>query len=95
MELYKREKMNPMSGCLSSIVQIIIILAVFYLVSRPLTYMKKIDKDIIENYKTEIQTEQGNISPYYEIEIIQKKSEEDQNVFINMDFIVNNNRDLF
>ena len=87
MELYKREKMNPMSGCLSSIVQIIIILAVFYLVSRPLTYMKKIDKDIIENYKTEIQTEQGNISPYYEIEIIQKKSEEDQNVFINMDFL--------
>ena len=85
--LYKKEKMSPFSGCLSSIVQIIIILAVFYLVSRPLTYMKKIDKEVIENYKNEIQTEQGSISPYYEIEIIQKKAELDPNVNINMNFL--------
>ena len=43
IELYKREKMSPFSGCLSSILQIIIIFSVFWLVSQPLTYMKKID----------------------------------------------------
>ena len=30
MELYKRENMSPFSGCLSSIAQIILILAVFF-----------------------------------------------------------------
>lgn len=87
IELYKKEKMNPFSGCLSSIVQIVIILAVFYLVSRPLTYMKKIDNEIIEKYSTEIKEENGTTSPYYEIEIIQKKGQQDENVYINMNFL--------
>ena len=42
IELYKREKMGPFSGCLSGILQIVIILSVFWLVSKPLTYMKKL-----------------------------------------------------
>ena len=50
IELYKREKMSPFSGCLSGILQIIIILSVFWLVSKPLTYMKKINPEIIEKY---------------------------------------------
>lgn len=54
IELYKREKMSPFSGCLSSILQVIVILSVFWLVSQPLTYMKKIDKDLIEKYSTEM-----------------------------------------
>ena len=54
IELYKREKMSPFSGCLSSILQIIIIFSVFWLVSQPLTYMKKIDKDLIEKYSNEM-----------------------------------------
>ena len=36
MDMYKRENMSPFSGCLSSIVQLILILAVFYF-----TYTKK------------------------------------------------------
>lgn len=44
MELYKREKMNPFGGCLSAIVQIILVLSVFYLVRSPLTYMKQLNK---------------------------------------------------
>lgn len=88
MELYKREKLSPFSGCISSIVQILIILSVFYLVSRPLTYMKKIDPGIIENYKNEISAENdGKISNYYEIEIIQKKAAQDENIKVNMDFL--------
>ena len=88
MDLYKRENLSPFSGCISSIVQILIILSVFYLVSRPLTYMKKIDPGIIENYRNEISAENdGKISNYYEIEIIQKKAVQDENIKVNMDFL--------
>lgn len=48
MKLYKDEHMSPFSGCLSSILQIIILLSVFYLVSRPLTYMKNLDDFYVE-----------------------------------------------
>lgn len=87
IELYKKEKFSPFSGCLSSILQIVIILAVFYLVSKPLTFMKKVDAEIINKYSEEIAEEYGRKSAYTEIEIIQKKSQEDNNVFINMDFL--------
>ena len=87
MDLYKRENVSPFSGCLSAILQIIIILSVFWLVSKPLTHMKKIDSGIIENYKNEIVQENGKISNYYEVEIIQKKAQQDENVNINMNFL--------
>lgn len=54
IELYKREKMSPFSGCLSSILQLVIILSVFWLVSQPLTYMKRIDPTLIEKYTQEM-----------------------------------------
>ena len=50
LDVYKQEKMSPFSGCLSSIVQIIVFLAVFYLVRSPLTFMKKVDPEIISNF---------------------------------------------
>lgn len=87
MSLYKRENLSPFSGCISAILQIVIILSVFYLVSRPLTYMKKIDSNIIEGYKNEIIQEDGKISNYSEIEIIQKKSEQNDDIKINMNFM--------
>lgn len=88
MELYKREKISPFSGCLSAILQIIIILSVFYLVKSPLTYMKKIDPEIINTYKEQIKEENGGkLSAYYEIEIINKKANENEAVSINMDFL--------
>ena len=65
IELYKREKMSPSSGCLSSILQLIIILSVFWLVSQPLTYMKKIDKDLIEKYSTEMKESGYNSNNSY------------------------------
>ena len=52
MELYRTENMSPFSGCLSAIVQIILLFAVFYLVKSPLTYMKKVDVNIIDKYTT-------------------------------------------
>ena len=62
--------MNPFSGCLSSILQIIIILSVFWLVSKPLTYMKKVDKDVINGYIEEIKNEDGKTASYPEIQVI-------------------------
>jgi YidC/Oxa1 family membrane protein insertase len=88
IELYKKEKMSPFSGCLSAILQLIIFVSVFYLVGRPLTYMKKLDPTIIEGYVNELkQDENNNSSKYYEIEIIQKKSAENPDVYINMNFL--------
>ena len=52
IELYKKEKMSPFSGCFSAILQLVIILSVFWLVSQPLTYMKRVNKEVIEQYKT-------------------------------------------
>ena len=37
MDLYKREKLSPFSGCLTSIIQIVILFAMFGLVRSPLT----------------------------------------------------------
>ena len=65
IELYKRENMSPFSGCLSSILQIIIILSVFWLVSQPLTYMKKIDKELIEKYTNEMKNSGYNQNNNY------------------------------
>ena len=71
MELYKREGMSPFSGCLSGILQIIIILAVFWLVSQPLTYMKKVqDSDIYKEYQTKIEQDSEKKSNYKEIAVI-------------------------
>lgn len=86
MDLYKKENMSPFSGCLSSIVQFIVILSIFYLVSSPLTYMKHVDKGIIDQYKNELK-ESGERLNYPEIAIIKAKSAEDENVKLNMDFL--------
>lgn len=69
MALYKREKLSPFSGCFSAIVQIILLFAVFYLVRSPLTYMKKVDANVIEKLESVVQ-EQGNASNYKEIAVI-------------------------
>lgn len=73
MELYKSENMSPFSGCLSAIVQIILLFAVFYLVKSPLTYMKKVDGAVIDKYITIMQ--ENNLSTnsaYPEIELIKE-----------------------
>ena len=83
MAMYKRENMSPFSGCLSSIVQIILILAVFYLVRSPLTYMKKIDKTIINDYEAKLEQR----SSYPEVQVIKEFGGEDEKVYVNMEFL--------
>lgn len=73
IELYKSENMSPFSGCLSAIVQIVLLFSVFYLVRSPLTYMKKVDTDVINKYSTIIQeNELSAKSNYPEIDIIRE-----------------------
>ena len=88
MSLYKEEKMNPFSGCFSAIVQFVLIISIFYLVKSPLTYMKKIEKPVLDNYISQIQQEGKQISDFYpEIDIIREKGKENEDVKINMDFL--------
>lgn len=86
MDLYKREKVSPFSGCLTSIFQLILIVSIFYLVKQPLMYMEGLNKDQIDDYckKYEINV-QAN---YREIDIIREaKKHNDENISINMDFL--------
>lgn len=93
MDLYKKENMSPLSGCLPSIIQIILLLAMFGLVRNPLTYMKKIDTATIENYKNEIIQEVGENSiskSYPEISIVKyvnDNKEKSDIAYINMEFL--------
>ena len=93
MDLYKKEKLNPFSGCLTSIIQIILLFAMFGLVRNPLTYMKKIDNTTIENYKNEIRQELGENSisnNYPEISVVKyvnEYKEKTEDAYINMEFL--------
>lgn len=73
MELYKSENMSPFSGCLSAIVQLVLLFSVFYLVKSPLTYMKKVDQEVINKYSNIIQQyELNDRTAYPEIDIIRE-----------------------
>ena len=87
--LYKNEKMSPFSGCFSSIIQMILLLSVFFLVQSPLTYMRKIDATVIDEYKNQITSQQESTSNvrYPEIKIIQDYGSQDERVNMNMQFL--------
>jgi YidC/Oxa1 family membrane protein insertase len=74
MQLYKDENMSPFSGCLTAIIQLILLLSIFYLVRSPLTYMEKLPKADIDRYVTQLQ-EEGKLSSsvYPEIDMIREK----------------------
>lgn len=73
MDLYKKEKMSPFSGCFSTIIQFILLISIFYMVRYPLTYMKKIDKTQIDTYVQQIKDDGKTVSQAYsEIDIIRE-----------------------
>ena len=97
MNLYKNEKMSPFSGCLTAIVQLVLLLSIFYLVRSPLTFMEKMNKDDINKYVSQLQEEGKQVSSVYpEIDLIREynflkeKNPEDQNIEkinLQMDFL--------
>ncbi len=87
MELYKTEKMNPFSGCLTAIVQMLLLISIFYLVRCPLTYMEKIPQDNINTYIQQLKEAEKPVSEVYpeidlirEYEYLKEKNPEDSNV---------------
>ena len=96
MDLYKKENMSPFSGCLSAIVQFILLISIFYMVRFPLTYMEKIDKTQLDTYIQEMKNDGMVISQAYseidivrEIEYLKEKFPEDETlnkINLNMQF---------
>ena len=73
MNLYKAENVSPFSGCLTSIVQMLLLLSIFYLVRSPLTFMEKIPQDNINTYIQQLKDEGKAISNVYpEIDLIRE-----------------------
>lgn len=87
MNLYKTENMSPFSGCLTAIVQLLLLLSIFYLVKSPITYMEKLSSEDINKYISQLQEEGKEISKVYpEIDLIREynwlkeKNPEDNNI---------------
>ena len=73
MSLYKSENMSPFSGCLTAIVQFILLISIFYLVRSPLTFMEKIPQDDINKYVTQVEEDGRQVSQVYpEIDLIRE-----------------------
>lgn len=73
MNLYKTENVSPFSGCLTSIIQMLLLLSIFYLVRSPLTFMEKIPQENINTYIQQLKDEGKVISNVYpEIDLIRE-----------------------
>lgn len=96
MDLYKKENMSPFSGCLSAIVQFILLISIFYMVRFPLTYMEKIDKSQLDIYVQQMKNDGITVSDAYseidiirELDYLKEKFPDDENlnkINLNMQF---------
>ena len=96
MDLYKKENMSPFSGCLSAIVQFILLISIFYMVRYPLTYMEKIDKSQLDTYVQQMKDDGMVVSQAYseidvvrELDYLKEKFPEDETlnkINLNMQF---------
>ena len=96
MDLYKKENMSPFSGCLSTIVQFILLISIFYMVRFPLTYMERIDKTQIDTYVQQMKDDGMVVSQAYseidivrELDYLKEKFPKDENLHkinLNMQF---------
>lgn len=96
MDLYKKENMSPFSGCLTAIIQFILLISIFNMVRLPLTYISKLDGNQINTYVNTMKENNIQVSQYYEMDIIREKDKlqellpEDQtlkNINYNMKFL--------
>lgn len=97
MDLYKKENMSPFSGCLSAIIQFILLISIFYMVRNPLTYMEKIDAEQLNVYVQQMKDDGKEVSQAYseidivrELDYLKEKLPEDENlrkINLNMQFL--------
>ena len=84
-KLYAENKINPVAGCLPALIQIPMVIAMFYIVKQPLTYIKQVPNEQIVEY---VQEMKGNDEKVTKAEI--RNSEitiADEKGLINMDFM--------
>lgn len=82
-KLYAENKISPMAGCLLPIIQIPIILAMFFVVKQPLTYIAQMDQTDIKSYTAQyLQKEEvtDNEAKAYEINIAKEYDLLDMNI---------------
>ena len=82
-KLYAENKISPMAGCLLPIIQIPIILAMFFVVKQPLTYIAQMDQTEIKSYTAQyLQKEEvtDNEAKAYEINIAKEYDLLDMNI---------------
>lgn len=73
MSLYKTEKMSPFSGCLTAIIQMLLLLSIFYLVRSPITFMQKLPQENVNNYINQLKDGEKAVSNVYpEIDLIRE-----------------------
>lgn len=53
-KLYSEHKINPLGGCLPLLIQLPLILAMFYIVRQPLTYVLEVPQDEIKIYTQQL-----------------------------------------
>ena len=84
-KLYSENKINPLGGCLPILIQLPIILGMFYIVKQPLTYIIQTPQSEIKTYTaTYLNKEESEVTnaemKQYEIQIAEKNSIIDMNV---------------
>lgn len=57
-KLYSEHKINPLGGCLPALIQIPLILGMYYIVRQPLTYVVQMPKDEIKIYTEQVLNKQ-------------------------------------
>lgn len=84
-KVYTENKINPLAGCLPALIQIPIIIAMFYIVKQPLTYIKQVPQEQIVEYVQEKVGDDKKIKKAeirnYEITIADEKDLIDMNFF--------------
>jgi len=83
-KVYAENKINPLGGCLPALIQIPIVIAMFYIVKQPLTYIKQVPYEQVVEYVQEKVGEDKKVTKAqirnYEISIADEKD------LIDMDF---------
>lgn len=74
-KLYERENVSPMSGCLTSLLPMVVMLGIYYAVVRPLTNVLHISKDAVAALSEYVNTLPGisintSGSIYYQIDLL-------------------------
>ncbi len=83
-KLYREHKINPLGGCLPILIQLPLILGMFYIVRQPLTYVVQIPKEEIQIYTQQILGKEEVTSSEMSLNEIKVAN---KNNLINMNFL--------